>query len=233
MRHRFFISLFLVVTTIGIQAQTKIGESLFNQLRSDVLILTESGLLTEKKDTKRFVNEFLADNQENSYKKEFSIAVNSSLSYEMGEIKSNDNVYPVMFIKKENNTSAKVIEFLVIYEGNSPKDVSSVLKSSRAKWMELCNTHKATELVKQLYTPEAYYYNRGRVIQGTKAISQEYSYMNDPNYSLKLTPKHLVFVSPNVAYEIGRCSGSYPLPYMLLWEKQSDGNWQVKMDSNY
>jgi len=233
MRHRFFVSIFLSVVALGIQAQTETGKTLFNQLRDDALILTESGLLTKQQDTKQFVKELLASNQNNSYTKEFGVIVNSSLSYEMGQIQSNSRSYAVMFIRNDNNSLSQNIEFLVIYERDSPMDVSATLESRRAKWMELCNSHKAAELVKQLYTPDAYYYNRGRVLQGTEAISQEYGYMNDPNYSLKLTPKHLVFVSPNVAYEIGRCSGSYPLPYMLLWEKQPNGNWQVKMDSNY
>ena len=99
--------------------------------------------------------------------------------------------------------------------------------------MELCNAHRASELVSTVYTPDAYYYNCGRILQGAEAISNEYSYMNSPQYSLKLTPKHVVFVTSNIAYEIGRCSGSYPLPYMLLWKKKSDGNWQILMDSNY
>ncbi|OEK00842.1 hypothetical protein BFP97_04655 [Roseivirga sp. 4D4] len=233
MRQRLFTSILLCVIALGIQAQTETDNSLFEQITNDALILTKSGLLTEKKDIRQFVQEFLANNQYNSYKHEFSVEVNSSLSYEIGQIQSNNGSYAVMFIRGENNSPSQNIEFLVIYQRDSPMDVSSILESRRTKWMELCNSHKATELVKQLYTPEAYYYNRGRVIKGTEAISQEYSYMNASNYSLKLTPKHIAFVSPTIAYEIGRCSGSYPLPYMLLWEKQSDGNWQVKMDSNY
>ena len=106
------------------------------------------------------------------------------------------------------------------------------IDQSRMEWMELCNAHRAEELVKQKYTMDAYYYNRGRLLQGTKSITQEYSYMNRESYSLKLAPRHVLFVTPDIVFEIGQCSGSYSNPYMLLWEKQADGNWQVLMDSN-
>lgn len=106
------------------------------------------------------------------------------------------------------------------------------IDQSRKEWTELCNSHRADELVKRLYHSDAYYYNRGRLLQGTKSITTEYNYMNNPGYSLKLTPKHVAFVTSDIVFEIGLCSGSYNKPYMLLWEKHTDGNWRVLMDSN-
>ena len=99
--------------------------------------------------------------------------------------------------------------------------------------MSYCNSHEVEKLVKELYVPNAYYYNRGRLLKGTKALVAEYSYMNSPNYSLQLTPKHIVSVNSEIVYEIGQCSGSYPLPYMLVWKRLENGNWQILMDSNY
>jgi ketosteroid isomerase-like protein len=167
------------------------------------------------------------------YKNNFSISVKTGLDYEVGEIQTDKETYAVMFLKGKSEFSAPKIEFLVNYKKVSSEKDKLDIDKQRNKWMELCNAHDAEELVKQLYTIESYYYNRGRLIEGTKAISAEYIYMNNPGYNLKLTPKHLVIVSSNIAYEIGQCSGSYPLPYMLLWKKQPNGNWQVLMDSNY
>ena len=68
------------------------------------------------------------------------------------------------------------------------------LKKARKKWVKLCNKHKARNLVEELYTKDAIYYNRGRVLRGHDLISQEYSYMNNPSYSLQLNPKHIEMV---------------------------------------
>ncbi|MBO3697266.1 hypothetical protein [Roseivirga sp. E12] len=232
-KYRLFACLLLCAMAFSTQAQTDTGKAFFKALKEEVLILTENGLLRNRKDTKQFVKAFMKQNTKSSYESSFSVAVNSSLAYEIGVIRSGGNVFSVMLIKQQGIASTQQVEFLVIYEKDSIQDVSAAIDKRRAKWMELCNAHQASTLVTELYTQEAYYYNRGRVLQGPAALSAEYSYMNDSNYSLKLTPRHVAFVSENIAYEIGKCSGSYPLPYMLLWEKQADGNWQIKMDSNY
>ena len=144
---------------------------------------------------------------------------------------SHPNPLLFMFLKG-NQTASEGIEFLIIFEQQDAANQTSDLELARNEWMRLCNTHKVTKLVEQLYASNAYYYNRGRLLEGTKALKAEYSYMSSPNYSLKLTPKHIVFAAPDIAYEIGRCSGSYPNPYMLLWKKTESGEWVILMDSN-
>lgn len=213
------------------QAQADIGESLFDHLSEKALILSTDGLIKDPQKTSEFAASF--DGKSGVYKKNFNVEVKSFMDYEIGEIQTKSGSYPVMFIKRKGNEGGPKIEFLVIYKKNNPEDATAVLDSRRAEWMELCNAHKAGDLVKQLYAADAYYYNRGRLLVGTQAISAEYTYMNNPGYSLKLTPKHVEFVTPDIAYEIGQCSESYNLPYMLLWEKQEDGTWQILMDSNY
>jgi ketosteroid isomerase-like protein len=199
-----------------------------------VLILTEVGLLKDTPNINQFVSDFEAKNGKiNTYTKEFSIDVNSSLDYEIGEIQTDLRSYAVMFLKTKREEVSAKIEFLVIYEKTSSQIDLMAIDKMRKEWMTLCNSHQVDQLVKQLYLPDAYYYNRGRLIQGTKALSAEYSYMNAPSYSLNLTPKHIVSVTSDIVYEIGRCSGSYPLPYILVWKKQKDGKWLILMDSNY
>jgi ketosteroid isomerase-like protein len=163
------------------------------------------------------------------YEKQFSKPVNNQLSYEVGMISTDEHNFMIMFLNKEKEAG---IEFLVIIKRSSSKNSPAAMDMARTKWMELCNSHQASELVHQLYSPNAYYYNRGRLLQGREAITKEYQYMNSPNYGLTLTPKHIVRVSTEYAFEIGQCSGSYNKPYMLLWQKQPGGSWQVLMDSN-
>ncbi len=215
------------------QSQKEFEKGFFNQLTDDALILSEAGIVRGSSEIKDFVSEFvLSEGRKYFYEKNFSIRVSAVLDYETGEISVNSKTFSVMFLKKKDDESGPRIEFLVLYEKEDAISQLSDIDQSREEWMRLCNAHKADELVKRLYAADAYYYNRGRLLQGTKSLAAEYSYMNNPNYSLKLTPKHVAFISPDKAYEIGQCSGSYPNPYMLLWEKQADGKWVILMDSN-
>ena len=204
---------------------------MFEFLRKDALILAEGEVIKEPKKVDQFVSDFSSKNGSNyTFDRKFSIDVNANLSYEIGELKADESSFSVMYLK--NMPNAK-IELLVIYESQETESPISDIDQRRAEWMELCNAKKVGELVKNLYTSDAYYYNRGRLLSGTKAISSEYGYMNSPSYTLKLSPKHIEVISSDIVFEIGRCSGSYPLPYMLLWQKQNDGTWQILMDSNY
>ena len=233
MRQFLFILMFSWAITLQGQIQVE-KESIFDQLKTNVILISEGELIEDEKNTRAFISEFLSHHKEKyNYTRNFSVMVTPQLEYEIGEIQSKSILYSVMFIKTVQDRSSPLIEFMVIYKKENPSNETSTLDILRNKWMELCNTHQANNLVRQLYTEDAIYYNRGRLLQGSQALSAEYSYMNSPGYSLKLTPKHVVFVSSEIAYEIGQCSGSYPYPYMLLWEKQEDGNWKVRMDSNY
>lgn len=219
---------------LNAQSTGEIQKDLFDHLQNDVLILTKSGLLEDTAKVAAFVASFKTSNGKGStYKKEFSIAVNKSLDYEIGEILADSKLYFVMFLKNKADNSGPKIEFLIIHEKTASQIAPAEIDKARNNWMELCNAHQAAKLVEQLYMADAYYYNRGRLLRGTKALASEYGYMNSPDYSLKLTPKHLTFVSSDLVYEIGQCSGSYPLPYMLVWKKQEDNKWQILMDSNY
>ncbi len=228
-------SIFFILVSVQSHGQSsKISADFFSHLESDALILSEKGMIRGEGAISSFVSTFIeAQGNVKSYQRNFGIEVHKALDFEVGEIATSGQKFSVMFLKKTDNPKGGKIEFLVIFENKQTNLKASALDDPRNLWMELCNAHKANELVEDLYTPDAYYYNRGRLLQGTGAISTEYGYMNNPNYSLKLTPEHVVFVTSDIAYEIGQCSKSYNLPYMLLWQKQADGNWKILMDSNY
>ena len=209
------------------------GEALFGHLADKAILLTEDGLLQGDEATNSFVKTFRSAHAESTYTKSFSIDVTAMLTYEIGELAIENNSFPTMLIKSQQGELSPEIDLLVIHEEQNPSNDVAGIASQRMQWMELCNSHQASELVQQLYTADTYYYNRGRLLKGIEAVSTEYGYMNSPGYSLKLTPKKLVFVSSTIAYEIGMCSGSYSLPYMLVWEKQADSRWKVLLDSNY
>ncbi len=217
---------------LGLSSKVLAQGTFFDRLIDNSLVLHKDGLAKSKQEVKGYVSTFENTNGKVSdYRQDFTIEVNANLAYEVGEIQAGAKSFSVMFLNRKDRGLG--IEFLVIYEVTGSENQSGGLDKARNKWMKLCNAHQAGKLVEQLYTKDAYYYNRGRLLKGTKSITAEYGYMNSSSYSLKLTPKHNKFVTPEIAYEIGRCSGSYPLPYMLLWQKQTDGTWKVMMDSNY
>ena len=194
-------------------------------MRSDALILSEDELIRGKSQIEAFVKDLVGSKEEMySYDKEFSIEVHADLHYEIGRLNIDSRSFAVMDLKRLD-ASEPEIDFLVIYEQKETSVQPANLDESRTEWMRLCNAHQADKLVRQLYTSNAYYYNQGRLLEGTKALTAEYSYMNNPNYSLQLTPKHIVIVTSEIAYEVGRCSGSYPNPYMLVWKKS--GRWSM------
>ncbi len=108
-----------------------------------------------------------------------------------------------------------------------------VINATRLEWMKLCNAHMVEELIENKYADSCFYFNRGRLIQGRHNLLEEYGYMKNPDYQLKLQPEYLSAVNDSVIYEIGQCSGSYGGKYVLIWHKISSGQWQIAFDTNY
>jgi ketosteroid isomerase-like protein len=123
-------------------------------------------------------------------------------------------------------------ELEMVSEARATDPYTSALDTRRADWMRLCNAHNAKQLVEALYTENALYYNHKPLIQGQEAIAADYTYMNNPDYQLTLTPIRVLPVSTDLAFEIGQCSGSYGGNYVLVWQKGKDSIWRILLDSN-
>ena len=91
--------------------------------------------------------------------------------------------------------------------------------------------HNANNLVQEMYTENALYYNHKPIDIGVEQIAKTYSYMNRPQYKLHLEVLKVVPVNKHIVYEIGQCSGSYRGKYVIIWQKTSKG-WQVLLDTN-
>ena len=163
----------------------------------------------------------------------FQIKANkkNTYNYEIGAFKTGDGKrYKHFVIWNNEEPNKREFEFIAISNKLTPIDLQ--INDRRAKWMTLCNQHDALKLVKELYTSNAVYYNHKPVVIGTEAIAKDYSYMNNQNYSLSLEPIKLEMVSENLAYEIGQCKGSYNGKYVLIWQKNTAGVWNILVDSN-
>lgn len=152
--------------------------------------------------------------------------------YEIGSFStSNKQGYKYLQIwSGKSGTKKKRLEWIA--KSTSTPPVTAELVPYREKWVERCNAHSAIDLVKNLYTKNAIYYNHKPLITGTQAIAKAYDYMNRPDYKLQLTPTVVETVTDQLAFEIGQCSGSYEGKYILVWVKETDGNWRILFDSN-
>lgn len=153
--------------------------------------------------------------------------------YEIGCMETEKKVeYPYIVIWTRTN-GVWLREFEMVARKTTCELATDELNKAREKWMRICNSHDAQKLVDSMYTREAYYYNRGRVLQGRDNLSREYSYMNDIHYCLTLEPASILAVQSGLVFEIGKCSGTYNGHYVLKWEKEANGEWMVSLDSNY
>ncbi|MEP7321756.1 MAG: hypothetical protein ABI761_07545 [Saprospiraceae bacterium] len=152
--------------------------------------------------------------------------------YEIGKIYStNQKAYNYLHIWHISDKEKK-IELEFIEPSGSSGSVTNEINKAREEWMKLCNQHNASILIERMYTPNALYYNHKPMVIGRKAITMEYSYMNNGNYHLMLKPILSEMVNEKTVFEIGQCSGNYAGKYMIVWQKNESGVWQVLMDSN-
>ncbi len=160
----------------------------------------------------------------------FQVAANQQFQYEIGAFTSEGEHYKQVVITDTKNTNTRVFEFIT--RASTLDDYRADIDRRRAQWISLCNQHNAQNLINTLYTENTIYYNHRPVVKTREALIPVYQYMNNPQYSLQLTPLHVELVNATTAFEIGQCSGSYNGKYILIWEKADDGEWYVKIDSN-
>ncbi|SHJ20502.1 YybH family protein [Aquimarina spongiae] len=157
------------------------------------------------------------------------------IDYEIVSYKTKDSEEYVQVVVWKSIEGKKVREF----EYDAKRDISipdgyiDQISKARNLWIQLCNEHNAEHLVSKLYTSNAIYFNHKPLVIGTEAISKEYRYMNSDTYNLTLEPLKTEMVTDNIAFEIGQCKGSYGGKYVIVWQKEAEGNWKVFIDSNF
>ncbi|MTI88965.1 MAG: nuclear transport factor 2 family protein [Balneolaceae bacterium] len=130
----------------------------------------------------------------------------------------------------------------VILLMDSDKEVSStqdsLLKIERRRWVRLANQHKPEAHMDTSYTPDAVYQGSGKTSAGRDEIARRYAYMGNPNYQVDLEKQQLWYVSEDKVLETGRYytgaerKGTGGI-YVIIWEWQDEGNWQIAFDFNF
>ena len=171
----------------------------------------------------RFDNEFLLEHDADHY-------------FELGHYQFADAATPplaaMLAWEKVDGEWQRAIEILYPHTFTEKGDRTPI-DEARDQWIELSNGMDVGYLVRTSYTPNAYYVNQGKVVQGTQAITQAYSYMGQTGWQIMLAPHQMKQVQDNLYYEIGQYRSNGIGHYILLWEKQPSGQWQVLLDFNF
>jgi thiol-disulfide isomerase/thioredoxin len=155
--------------------------------------------------------------------------------YEIGNVKTKSGQSFSYLVSWKSSNSVWMRELEILAKKSGDRETPAEITVKRA---ELCGTvnndHNVKKLIANLYDASAYYYNKGKLLQGHKAITNEYAYMGDPGYRIALAPDIGTFINTEIVYEIGNWqAGGYRGKYILIWKKQADGNWKILLDSNY
>ncbi|MDC8002490.1 hypothetical protein POV27_00370 [Aureisphaera galaxeae] len=234
----FTFRLHLLISAFLLFSYTCLGQEVKNdsEYHPNVVGLAKNGIFQGHDVLKNHLSSFQNKHgNSHDFKTLHKIAVHDKMHYEIGsfQTENGDKFAQVIIWVGNSDAEQKILEAVYAVSPNKDTEVLDKITKARNKWVKLCNKHDAEKLVSELYTDDAIYYNRGRILRGHGPLSTEYSYMNSSSYSLQLNPKHVEVVNENIVFEVGRCSGSYPLPYLLIWKKQADGSWKIYMDSNY
>ena len=160
------------------------------------------------------------------------------ISYEINAITVNNAPRTIQLVIYEKSGEQKLRAFE--YDADQPKEIEESLyqeiigqlQERRDQWMAYCNAHDVPGLINDLYSHNTLYYNHRPLVKGREALVQEYAYMNNEQYKLRLIPKFLSVVNEGTVFEIGQCEGSYNGKYILIWNKDEDGVWRIFIDSN-
>lgn len=162
------------------------------------------------------------------------LSENPDMVYEIGYIVTeNDGRYHFIIIwSKDEGMWLRELEVMVKNDTNSIDQEG--IDIARNRWVELANEHSPERLVAEVYAKDFTYYNRNTIYQGYEKLSEAYSYMKDPNFQIDLKKEINIVVRPDLVYEIGKWTNSdYSGSYIIIWEKQQNGEWKIAFDSNW
>ncbi len=154
------------------------------------------------------------------------------LFYELGAFTdANQQKYQHLIIWQMKG-AARVSVFEFVAPQLEAVEDYEALDKRRALWMELCNRHEVQQLIDNLYEEETLYFNHRPLLKGRAALVKAYQYMKAENYQLSLLPSVVRQVSPDFIFEIGQCAGTYQGKYILIWQRNEQGQWNIFIDSN-
>ena len=126
---------------------------------------------------------------------------------------------------------SKEFEFIIPIEDSNKADHKSINKM-RELWVNHSNNNRPDLVVNEVYSANAFYLNRGKLLNDRPLIIEEYKYMLNPGWSIELVEQGFLQVNENISIEIGTYA-NYRGQYLLIWSRQSDESWKIALDFNF
>lgn len=164
------------------------------------------------------------------YEKVETFQLRDQQKFEIGKYSSKKHTYYTVIGWRKGETWNKAFE--TIYKNKKvKKDELAEVDNGRQAWEDASNAHDLNKLVGEVCMPNGYYFNRGRTFVGEE-IKEAYSYMNNPNWKIKLTNLTQIQVNKYTVFDIGKFNSGGEGLYVLIWRKEKD-NWKVLLDFNF
>lgn len=152
----------------------------------------------------------------------------------LGYLKSAEDLFGVLIAwRKKGEQYLKEFETIIKIEPHNINFDPEILNKQRRNWEKYSNAHDPGGLLENVYSSDSYYFNGGKIDLGRETITERYGYMKNQNWNIRLEAKGLIPVSEDVVLEIGKYYSTGEGQYLLIWEKQSTGAWQIKLDFNF
>jgi ketosteroid isomerase-like protein len=172
--------------------------------------------------------------QFDGYAEAFQTKGNQGHLMTLGYLRSGEKVYPTIIAwRMVNGEYKKEFESIAELPSSEFDFPLEKLDLKRREWEKHSNNHDPESLIKKVYTPQSYYFNQGRKDKGREQIIKRYNYMTQPGWKIRLEKAGLIPVSSLQVWEIGKYYSNGVGQYLLIWEKQPDGSWQIALDFNF
>ncbi|NNF35894.1 MAG: hypothetical protein HKN68_17435 [Saprospiraceae bacterium] len=147
-------------------------------------------------------------------------------------INNKDEKYTLLTaIRKDKGQILK--EFEYFQEISSDESIPyEDITTMRDLWQKHSNNNRPDLVVKEVYASDAYYLNRGNLLNDTEKIIKEYGYMLHPSWSIELVEAGSLRVSKDCVIELGTYAEGRG-QYLLIWHLQPSANWKIFLDFNF
>jgi hypothetical protein len=147
-------------------------------------------------------------------------------------IKHEDRLFSLLSaIRKTKDQLRKEFDFFQEITTTDESE-SMAINMMRDLWQQHSNAHRPDLVVSEVYSPDAYYLNRGKLLNNNDAIRKEYGYMANASWGIVLVEEGSLRVSDHCTIEIGTYADGRG-QYLLIWKSDPAGNWKIQLDFNF
>lgn len=201
--------------------------------RNFAIFTHESKVLRDEKDVSEYYsNLFSPDNKIIEVLPKYRINAGIKFVYEIGDYVAKNTSYSYVLIwEKKGANWVKEMEVISEKSPNLNYPLDEV-DNARLKWADVSMANDPDKLVDEVYQKKCYYFTRGKLINNPASLKIEFAYMKYDGVDIE--GEFTYRVNENIVYDIGNynTNNSYFGYYIIVWEKDSEGQWKAFLDAN-